>query len=91
MLTQGATCAVEFVGGVAAGLTAGPLYGTHAPWLAKILPWVKSTEHGEDGGDDNGLENQTSNVGETEMQAPLYAAKHSKGTKLTADGASTMV
>ncbi|KAL3137460.1 hypothetical protein ABBQ38_004750 [Trebouxia sp. C0009 RCD-2024] len=79
----------EFVGGVAAGLMAGPLYGTHAPWLAKILPWVKPTEHGD--GDDNGLENQTSNVGETEMQAPLYAAKQSKGTKLTADGASTMV
>ena len=67
---------------------AGPLYGTHAPWLAKILPWVKPEQGGDD---DTGLENQTSNVGETEMQAPLYAAKQGTGTKLTADGASTLV
>lgn len=87
----------EFVGGVAAGLMAGPLYGTGATWLKKLLPWIKQTEDAN--GKDHRLENQTSNVTDrglenqtstVEMQAPLYAAKRGKDTKLTAttDGAS---
>lgn len=55
----------------------------------KMLPWVKPTEDGD--GSDHGLENQKSNVGETEMQAPLYAAKQDRNTKPTADGASAIV
>lgn len=70
---------------------AGPLYGTGATWLKKLLPWIKQTEDAN--GKDHGLENQTSNVTErgldnqtssVEMQAPLYAAKRGKDTKLTA-------
>lgn len=82
---------------------AGPLYGTGATWLKKMLPWIKQSEDadGKDHGSekqtskatDRDLENQTSNVAETEMQAPLYAGKRGKNTKLTAttDGASTRV
>ena len=93
----------ELFGGVVAGLMAGPLYGTGATWLKKMLPWIKQTEdadgkdHGPDkqtsDGSDRGLQNQTSNVAETEMQAPLYAGKRGQNTKLTAttDGVSTIV
>ena len=82
---------------------AGPLYGTGATWLKKMLPWIKSTEDA-DGKDhspekqssnvtDRELQNQTSSVAETEMQGPLYARKHGKNTKLvaTTDGVSTIV
>lgn len=91
----------ELFGGVVAGLMAGPLYGTGATWLKKMLPWIKQTEDadGKDHGPekqtsrvpDRDLENQTSSVAETEMQAPLYAGKHDKNTKViaTTDGVLT--
>ena len=67
----------ECVGGVIAGLMAGPLYGTGASWLKKMLPWIKPTE--EPTGDNNELEDQAggvnANAKELEMQAPLYEAK----------------
>ncbi len=66
----------ECVGGVAAGLMAGPLYGTGATWLKKMLPWIRPTE--EPTGDNNELEDQAApanNNKEMEMQAPLYEAK----------------
>ena len=64
----------ECVGGVAAGLMAGPLYGTGATWLKKMLPWIRPTE--EPTGDNNELEDQAApNNREMEMQAPLYEAK----------------
>ena len=56
---------------------AGPLYGTGASWLKKMLPWIKPTE--EPTGDNNELEDQAggvnANAKELEMQAPLYEAK----------------
>ena len=93
----------ELFGGVVAGLMAGPLYGTGATWLKKMLPWIKTTEDadGKDHGPekqtsnvtDHELANQTGNVAETEMQAPLYAGKHGQSTKVlaTTDGVSTIV
>ncbi len=66
----------ECVGGVAAGLMAGPLYGTGATWLKKMLPWIRPTE--EPTGDNNELEDQAApanNNKEMDMQAPLYEAK----------------
>ena len=72
----------ECVGGVAAGLMAGPLYGTGATWLKKMLPWIKPTE--EPTGENNELEDQghsskqvdsRSDSREVEMQAPLYNSK----------------
>lgn len=64
----------ECVGGLAAGLMAGPLYGTGATWLKKMLPWIRPTE--EPTGDNNELEDQAApNNREMEMQAPLYEAK----------------
>jgi len=69
----------ECVGGLAAGLMAGPLYGTGATWLKKMLPWIRPTE--EPTGD-NELEDQAApNNREMEMQAPLYEAKPTAGTK----------
>lgn len=38
VLTQGHACA-ELLGGIIAGLVACPLYGDHAPWLDKLMPW----------------------------------------------------
>ena len=64
----------ECVGGLAAGLMAGPLYGTGATWLKKMLPWIRPTE--EPTGDNDELEDQAApNNREMEMQAPLYEAK----------------
>ena len=37
-------CCAECVGGVIAGMLAGPLYGVGSPWLKKMLPWIKETE-----------------------------------------------
>ncbi len=37
-------CDAECVGGIAAGLLAGPLYGAHALWLVNLLPWVTNEE-----------------------------------------------
>ena len=34
----------ECVGGVIAGILAGPLYGVGSPWLKRMLPWIKETE-----------------------------------------------
>ncbi len=34
----------ECVGGVIAGILAGPLYGVGSPWLKRMLPWIKKTE-----------------------------------------------
>ena len=34
----------ECVGGLAAGLMAGPLYGAHAPCLVSLLPWLTNEE-----------------------------------------------
>lgn len=34
----------ECVGGVIAGMLAGPLYGVGSPFLKKILPWIHETE-----------------------------------------------
>lgn len=34
----------ECVGGVIAGILAGPLYGVGSPFLKKILPWIRETE-----------------------------------------------
>lgn len=70
----------ECVGGVAAGLAAGPLYGTGASWLKKLVPWIMPTE--EPTGDNNELEDQAAPAqGELEMQAPLYEARPGAGAK----------
>ncbi len=37
-------CDAECVGGLAAGLMAGPLYGAHAPWIVSLLPWLTNEE-----------------------------------------------
>ena len=81
----------EAVGGVAAGLMAGPLYGTGATWLKKMLPWIRPTEDAD--GNHHELENQTSVVTETEMAAPLYSGKPGQSGKHgpTANGVSTIV
>ncbi len=71
----------QCVGGVAAGLMAGPLYGTGATWLKKMLPWIRPTE--EPTGENNELQDQTGNARELEMQAPLYEAKPTSGAKKT--------
>ena len=63
----------EAIGGVAAGLAAGPLYGAGAPWLKKMLPWIRPTE--EPTGDNNELQDQSGNARELELQAPLYEAR----------------
>ena len=34
----------ECVGGVIAGMLAGPLYGVGSPVMKKMLPWIHSTE-----------------------------------------------
>jgi len=34
----------ECVGGLAAGLMAGPVYGAHASWLVSLLPWLTNEE-----------------------------------------------
>ena len=37
-------CDAACVGGLAAGLMAGPLYGAHAPWLVSLLCWLTNEE-----------------------------------------------
>ena len=69
----------EAIGGVAAGLAAGPLYGAGASWLKKLLPWVKTTEHPT--GDNQQLQDHGRSTGDLELQAPLYEAKPSTKSK----------
>ena len=71
----------ECVGGVAAGLMAGPLYGTGATWLKKMLPWIRPTEDAN--GDDKRLESQQ-RASTRDLEAPLYAGKKDQPAKLGA-------
>lgn len=81
------------MGGVAAGLLAGPLYGTGASWLKKMLPWIRPTEDTSEEG--KGMDKEKSTVSEADVEAPLYAGKQKKPAQLgaapggsAADGAS---
>lgn len=54
----------ECVGGVIAGLMAGPLYGVGSDWLKKLMPWIKASEQPKGGngvGGDNALADQDAN------------------------------
>ena len=70
------------MGGVAAGLLAGPLYGTGATWLKKMLPWIKPTEDGSEDGERK--DNQKRTVTKADVEAPLYAAKQKEPAQLGA-------
>ena len=83
----------ECVGGVAAGLMAGPLYGVGSTWLKKMMPWIKASEHPKAGngvGGDNSLQdhdasNNDNNAHGDESIAPLFnsdKAKPKKGKEL---------
>lgn len=72
----------ECVGGVIAGLMAGPLYGTGATWLKKLTPWIKPTE--KPSGDNNELKDHDSRASTGDVQqevgtSPLYNSRKPAG------------
>ena len=89
IVSCGSTCiaAAECIGGVIAGLMAGPLYGVGSTWLKKMMPWIKATE--KPTGDNNELEDHgaagagkhNGKLNGQESVSPLYNG--SKDTELT--------
>ena len=74
----------ECVGGVIAGLMAGPLYGTGATWLKKLTPWIRPTE--APSGDNNELKDHASRAPTDDIKdsgsveiSPLYNSRKPAG------------
>ena len=94
-------CCAECVGGVIAGMLAGPLYGVGSPFLRRALPWIKETEIVKEGGeivdtsapskkDDDHHRHHKNEIYDTSgTDAPLYAGRpQSNGNH---DGLTTIV
>lgn len=98
-------CCAECVGGVIAGMLAGPLYGVGSPFLRRLLPWIKETEIVKEGGeivdtsapskkdDDHHHRNHKNEIYDTSgTDAPLYAGRpQSNGNQDGHDGLTTIV
>lgn len=95
------TCntAAECVGGVNAGLMAGPLYGVGSSWLKKMMPWIKASEQPKQGngvGGDNSLQdhdasNNDNNAHGDESIAPFFSNDKPKSKKSKDPNFTTIV
>lgn len=88
----------ECVGGVIAGMLAGPLYGVGSPFLKKMLPWIHETEIVKEDGkvedtahadhkDGNSHQHRNEIYDTSGTDAPLYPAHAPHGH----DGLTTIV